>query len=190
MSPRPSEISNESQVVESSNRPSKAPLRRPRPKTASFASYTGGQNPPSRRPRKPHGGPFQSQASMHCVSNWYRSIAPVERADHVIVAVNPMLAMAAGSEWPGTRIRVGKGPDGADRALINELQDPRWVASHYDRVVIGSGDGIFASIIASMRGYGIAVGVLARERHVSRALKRSADFVMLFRNVDDAECVA
>lgn len=136
------------------------------------------------------GGPFQSQASMHCVSNWYRSIAPVERADHVIVAVNPMLAMAAGSEWPGTRIRVGKGPDGADRALINELQDPRWVASHYDRVVIGSGDGIFASIIGSMRGYGIAVGVLARERHVSRALKRSADFVMLFRNVDDAECVA
>jgi hypothetical protein len=127
---------------------------------------------------------------MRGASNWYRDAAPVQRGDHVIVAVNPMLAMAAASEWPGTLLRVGGGRDGADNALINELRDASWIASHFDRVIIGSGDGIFASTIPAIRDHGIAVGVLARERGVSRGLRRSADFVMLFTNVDAAEDVA
>src|SRR6267143_4223949 len=54
------------------------------------------------------GGPLQSQSAMRDASNWYRRSAPVQPEDHVIVAVNPMLAMAAASEWPGTLLRVGR----------------------------------------------------------------------------------
>jgi hypothetical protein len=108
----------------------------------------------------------------------------------VTVAVNPALAIAARSEWPGTLLRVARGPDGADHALLNELRDVRWIASHFDRVIIGSGDGIFARVIGEIREQGIAVGVLAGERSVSRELTRSADFVMLFTNVDSAEDLA
>jgi hypothetical protein len=136
------------------------------------------------------GGPFQSSGTMHCVSDWYRNTAPVQRGDHVIVAVNPKLALVTRSEWPGILMRAAKGSDGADLALIKEIQDPEWVASHYDRVIIGSGDGIFAPSLDAMRAHGIAVGILARERHVSRALRRSADFVTLLSNVHEVESVA
>jgi NYN domain len=136
------------------------------------------------------GGPFQSQLSMHTVSNWYRNTAPVQHEDHVTLAVNPALAIAARSEWPGTLLRVASGPDGADNALLNELRDAKWIASHFDRVIIGSGDGIFACAIGDIREQGITVGVLSRERSLSRELRRSADFAMLFTNVDSGEDVA
>jgi len=136
------------------------------------------------------GGPFQSVEAMHYASDWYRHTAPVRPADHVIVAVNPKLAVVARSEWPRILMRVAKGPDGADLALIKELQDPSWVASHYGRVMVGSGDGIFAPAIEAMRAHGITVGVLARERQVSRALRRSANFVTLFSRADAVKSVA
>lgn len=136
------------------------------------------------------GGPFQSLSSMRCVSNWYRRTAPVQREDHVIVAVNPMLAMPAASEWPGTLLRVARGRDGADLALINELRDATWIASHFDRVVIGSGDGIFAPAIDAIRNHGIAVGILARERRIARSLRGSANFLVLLTRDDAAQDVA
>src|SRR5690242_20102968 len=52
------------------------------------------------------GGPFESAATMQSASDWYQKTAPVVVGDHVIVAVNPMLALEAASCWRGPLIRV------------------------------------------------------------------------------------
>jgi hypothetical protein len=85
--------------------------------------------------------------------------------------------MDAGLAWRGAQLVIGRGVDGADRALLAMVADPRWVAARFDRVVLGSGDGIFVSALASLRNLGVATGIVAPENNISWALRRQADFV-------------
>jgi hypothetical protein len=125
------------------------------------------------------GGPWQAPAVLQQASDLYREVAPVQPSDHVIVATNTALAVDAGLMWPGAELRHGTGVDGADLALIRQVQDHAWIAARYDRVVIGSGDGIFASVASAFRQRGVAVGVIAREGGVSPHLVRHSDFLRL-----------
>lgn len=122
------------------------------------------------------GGPFQPRSILRRVSDLYRTSAPVRNADHVIVAVNPALVVEAALAWSGARLLMAGGPDGADLALLEEVQNVEWVASRYDRVVIGSGDGIFAPVADAIRTCGIAVGVVAQEGRMSMHLARCSHF--------------
>jgi hypothetical protein len=67
------------------------------------------------------------------------------------------------------------GPDGADRRLLAEAETP-YVSDHYDRVVVGSGDGIFAGRALELRRAGVVVGVVSRRRSLSGDLRRVASF--------------
>jgi hypothetical protein len=124
-------------------------------------------------------GPLQPAIALRYAAARYEQVAVVRPDDHVVVAVNPALALDAGRAWPTARLLVGRGPDGADRELLATLADTPWVAARYDRVVIGSGDGIFASALESLRALGIATGVVAPELGLSRDLRRRATFVRL-----------
>ena len=101
----------------------------------------------------------------------YRRTIAVTDDDHVIVGSGPTLAVTAGRAWPGARLVLGRGVDGADRALL-EATDPAFVAARFDRVVIGSGDHAFAPLVAELRRRGTAVVVTRREGTTSVELRR------------------
>jgi hypothetical protein len=73
---------------------------------------------------------------------------------------------------------VGHGLDGADLALLDDV-DPDFVSAHYDRVVVGSGDHLFCSIVSTLRPLGLVVLVVARAESISRDLRRLAPFLPL-----------
>lgn len=125
------------------------------------------------------GGPFAGVAALKEASHLYRLVAPVQVSDHVVVASNPRLACGVGLEWTGCRLVMGHGPDGADLALLRAVRDPRWVAERFDRIVIGSGDGVFVESVRTLRSLGVAVGVVAIDGGLSRDLDASATFVRL-----------
>jgi hypothetical protein len=91
----------------------------------------------------------------------YRATMAVTADDHVLLGTGPTMALEASLSWPGAMLRVGRGIDGADRALLAEA-DPTFLAAHYDRVVIGSGDHAFAPLVSQLRALGVAVCVIAR----------------------------
>lgn len=78
--------------------------------------------------------------------------------DHTTVAVASRHAATAFLALPaGVRRVVGNnGPDGADQALLASA-DIDWVAAHFGRVVIGSGDHIFAPLAEALRAKGLSV---------------------------------
>ena len=125
------------------------------------------------------GGPFAGRAALKEASDAFRVAAHVLGCDHVVVGANPSLAVEAGLEWPGARLLVRGGPDGADLALEESVEDVTWHARRYDRVVIGSGDGRFSTIAESFKAAGIPVGVVATERSLALVLAQAATFVAL-----------
>jgi hypothetical protein len=81
----------------------------------------------------------------------------------VVLGTGTELAFAAKAAWPGALLRIGKGLDGADRALLSVL-DPAFIASHYHRLVVASGDHAFAPMVADLRARRVAVVVVTRNR--------------------------
>jgi hypothetical protein len=91
--------------------------------------------------------------------------------DLVYVAANRWLLAELGfvAHTP-CRLLVASGPDGADLVLLEQAQ-PTWVAERFDRLVIVSGDGIFASVAHAARASGLQVDVVRGASKVSRRLQ-------------------
>lgn len=107
------------------------------------------------------------------------SIIPVQPAQ-VVVAVgihawttSPQL----GFQWPNARFLVGRGVDGADMRLMEDLlEEPQ--ARRSSNVTIVSGDGRFASAARELRSYGVDVLVAAHAHNLSRRLRDAASRVV------------
>ncbi|MBK37028.1 MAG: hypothetical protein CME26_16050 [Gemmatimonadetes bacterium] len=129
------------------------------------------------------GGPFAPAEVMLASIDQFNRLAVRSLDDLVWVGTNPRLVLQAKRLMPQARCLTKGGPDGADLALLNELDNPTWIAERFDRVVIGSGDGIFSDVAREMRTLGVRVGVVARRGTVSLRLGYAVDFVRLFRPV-------
>jgi|DEB0MinimDraft_10_1074344.scaffolds.fasta_scaffold00334_9 1-aminocyclopropane-1-carboxylate deaminase/D-cysteine desulfhydrase-like pyridoxal-dependent ACC family enzyme len=92
---------------------------------------------------------------------------------HVVVAVSHHAAKVAMFAWVGGRILMKSGPNGADLALL-EVIDQENVAERFDRVVVASGDGIFADAVAKLAEAGIVVDVVSPESGASKRLVETA----------------
>lgn len=121
----------------------------------------------------------QCQPVHHALASYFE-LAAVRCGDHVVIGAGSALLTQADLVPGGARLVLGRGVDGADLALLAELRDIAWVAARFDRVVVGSGDGIFAEATAAIRAEGIAVGVVAVSDRISWKLRRVADFVVGF----------
>ena len=106
----------------------------------------------------------------------YRAAVALRFGDHVVIASGRRLLMAAGLAWPGARLLLGSGIDGADLALLG-ASEPVAVAAAYDRVVIGSGDGIFAARASELRRAGVVVAVVSLRDSLAIDLRNSAALV-------------
>jgi hypothetical protein len=132
------------------------------------------------------GGPLSGPLALRSAVTAYNTLAPVRPGDHVIVGVNPRLALTVFDVWPQARLVVRGGPDGADYALIAAVSDVVWTASRYDRLVVGSGDGIFSVVIAAYRAAGIPVGVVSRPSSLSISTAALASTVALIPRGKDS----
>ncbi|MFM8237085.1 MAG: hypothetical protein ACKOBG_04920 [Actinomycetota bacterium] len=63
-------------------------------------------------------------------------------------------------------IRLARGRDGADRALVGDAP-PEWVCGRFGRLVIGSGDHAFLPLATAARAAELEVIVIGRRGSVS-----------------------
>jgi hypothetical protein len=101
----------------------------------------------------------------------YDAVAPIGVVNQVVVSTSHRAAPSAWFAWPQSARRlVRSGPDGADSALIDIVACER-LERRFDRIVIGSGDGIFAFPAARLQAAGCPVTVVTRPECLSRALR-------------------
>ena len=99
---------------------------------------------------------------------------------HIVVATSSSQGLLEASVgWPGARTVWLPGEDGADRALL-EIAYEENVEKRYDKVVIGSGDHIFAEAAQSLQNLGVKVKVFARAVFISVILRAACNEVELF----------
>lgn len=110
-------------------------------------------------------------AQAIAVQRSYLALVSPGPVDQFVLATSHFAALTAWFAWPhSTRRLVQSGPDGADLALLDVIEHER-VGERFGRVVIGSGDGIFALPAAQLQAAGCAVTVVSRRRGLSRALQ-------------------
>jgi hypothetical protein len=112
----------------------------------------------------------------------YRDQAAWNEGDLSYVAAGPKMlkrvCFAATGAWCQWLCRRGK--DGADLALLDSAP-AAFVADRFDRLVIGSGDWIFAGLAGECRRKGVAVDVIAPSGSLSFLLYRAASSATDFR---------
>ena len=97
--------------------------------------------------------------------------------DQVVVASSHLAWLNAALGWPDARYRVRSGPDGADLELLDVLYYEN-VAGRFTHIVIGSGDGAFATAAAGLAAAGARVTVVSRRHGLSAKLALAADEVI------------
>ena len=105
----------------------------------------------------------------------YRARAGFTPSDHVIVATgcNGRHVLEIELAWPSVVHRRRAGKDGADLALLDDLD---WViaSGRYTRVVIGSGDHAFAPSVDRLLAANIRVDIVSDARRLCRQLAAAA----------------
>ena len=88
----------------------------------------------------------------------------------MVVAANPGLMEKVAFDLPvPASMHCARGRDGADGKLLTTVQ-PRTISSRYGRLVIGSGDGIFAARAREAATAGLVVDVVSRIDGCARRL--------------------
>lgn len=101
--------------------------------------------------------------------------------DLIVVASSHRNGLAARAAFPGATVRWRSGPDGADLALLDACSE--FDPLRFDRLVIGSGDGIFSDLVSSARQSGLSVCVVTRRCATSAVLSSVASSVALLGQV-------
>jgi hypothetical protein len=102
----------------------------------------------------------------------YLERADFQRGDLVFVAGNPWLMVELGwSHAVDCHRFAARGPQGADRKLL-EASPMAWVARRFDRLSVGSGDGVFAERLGEACARGLAVQIVSRPDSFSCRLAR------------------
>jgi len=98
----------------------------------------------------------------------YRTAAAHRPGDLTVVAASHHNGFAAKAAFPEATVRWRSGRDGADLALLDALHE--FNLDRFDRVVIGSGDGIFTDQAEACQHHGLSVSVVARLGSIAERL--------------------
>jgi hypothetical protein len=105
-------------------------------------------------------------------------LVPLRPDDLMMIATNPGLVFVARDVAPSARLLTGRGPDGADRRLIEELSIPHEIARRFAEVVVASGDGAFVDAVSALNEAGLRTTVIAVPGQLSRGLRLTAHTVV------------
>ncbi len=98
--------------------------------------------------------------------------------DHLVIAVAPDWAFTVMELAPSARLMVRNGPNGADLALRDALEDAAFIAGRYSKVVLASGDHIFSNSVRSLADAGIHTTVAGLPTQTSSELTALASSVV------------
>ena len=76
------------------------------------------------------------------------------------------------------------GENGADLALL-DAYEPSEITSRFSRVVIGSGDGIFAPLAGALAKAGCHVTVVTRPESLANRLRLAASTIVFLPTMND-----
>lgn len=96
---------------------------------------------------------------------------------HVVVAASHRVACWLAWRLPWVRWKWRSGPDGADLCLLAVIDHER-VGERFGRLVLVSGDGIFAVPVAQLAASAVHTTVIARSESLSRRLRMAAHSVV------------
>ena len=103
-------------------------------------------------------------------------VPDIDHAQCVVACNHPPLG-----RWPSPSREPSDagdpGPDGADLALLEEMNDLR-IMKRFARVTLFSGDGIFTPTMAALAAAGIETTVVSWETQLSRRLRAAAQHVV------------
>jgi len=112
------------------------------------------------------------------VRDVYDIAAATSSDDLVVIGGSLISTLEAYDAWGSARYVMREGKNGADLALLDVVMS-EGVAERFDRVVLGSGDGIFAESVSALGAAGCRVTVVARRASISRRLRMAAADVHL-----------
>jgi len=118
------------------------------------------------------GDPFAGPETIAGIWRIYAAGIGLHPGDHVVVATGPGMAATAWYVLPaaGIQRRTKRGPDGADRALI-EAVDLHHDARRFGMLIIASGDHIFEPLARQARSEGMSVWNIAGKGGLAKTLK-------------------
>jgi hypothetical protein len=122
--------------------------------------------------------PSPTGEDVEAVVEALRKAVPGFDDDQKIVACSHHAAQTVPFAFPAARHLWRSGPDGADLALLDVLENER-VDKRYERVTICSGDGIFAATAAWLAGAGAEVTAVSLLGHLAARFELAARHVAL-----------
>jgi len=127
------------------------------------------------------GGPCPCSVDVLDAHAAIQAAYPVQAGDLVVIGVAHNGLLEVGCAWTGVRYVVRSGPDGAELALLDELDDT--VVGRFDEVVVVSGDGKFTDRVAELGTLGLPTTVVAYEESLSNRLRLAATKVVYLESV-------
>lgn len=125
------------------------------------------------------GGSLCSLRGVIATADDYLSLLPPSEGDLYVVATSCSNAPVGYFGWPTSAQRLMRsGENGADLALL-EAYTALEIASRFDRVVIGSGDGIFTDLTVHLTALGCQVIIVSRPDSLSKRLRMAAHCIAL-----------
>ena len=124
-----------------------------------------------------------SESLITHVLDRYKRQAQWKEGDLTSIAVNSGLlrdVAFATCDWTQKSLHGATGKDGADLVLLEHANQSKLLAG-VDRVVIGSGDGIFSQIIETARSVGTLSWVIATPSATAHQLRLMADQYVPFQ---------
>jgi hypothetical protein len=91
----------------------------------------------------------------------------------VHIACSHLAARTVSFAWHGVRHHWKSGPDGADLALLQIIEDPEQIRRRFTDVVIASGDGLFELAALALRKAGVDVLLVYGAGEMNRSLRRT-----------------
>lgn len=114
-----------------------------------------------------------SPAEVRWLTSCYGRRVGFGPMDQVVIACSHLAFITIGFCWRGPQYLLRSGPDGADLALLAALRHDH-IAARFPRVVIASGDHIFAPAVTRLTANGCLVTVASRRDRLSRTLQHTA----------------
>jgi hypothetical protein len=114
---------------------------------------------------------------MTAIAGWAHDVViyllESEATEQVVIGMSHVGRFNVSSSWPGARLRVRSGENGAHLELLDVIER-EWIEHRFDELALVSGDGIFTDVVAHLGAYGVKVTVAAWPESLSKCLRLAA----------------
>jgi hypothetical protein len=111
------------------------------------------------------------------IASWAHDVVTcsleIQATEQVVIGTSHVGMFNVSSSWPGARLRVRSGENGADLELLDVIER-EGIEYRFDELALVSGDGIFTDAVARLGVYGVKVTVAAWPESLSKCLRLAA----------------